>query len=49
MIDVAEMLAGDPDIARTVITHRFPLGEASEAFRIAGDRSSRAIRVVLEP
>jgi threonine dehydrogenase-like Zn-dependent dehydrogenase len=49
MVDVAEMLAGDPEIARTVITHRFPLGDATEAFRVAGDRSSRAIRVVLEP
>jgi threonine dehydrogenase-like Zn-dependent dehydrogenase len=49
MVDVAEMLAGDPEIARTVITHRFPLEDAAEAFRVAADRSSGALRVVLEP
>jgi threonine dehydrogenase-like Zn-dependent dehydrogenase len=49
MADVAAMLADDPDIARTVITHRFPLEDAAEAFRVAADRSSGAIRVVLEP
>jgi threonine dehydrogenase-like Zn-dependent dehydrogenase len=48
MADVAEMLADEPDIARTVITHRFSLEEAPEAFRVAADRSSGAIRVVLE-
>jgi len=45
----AAMLAEDPDIARTVITHRFPIEDAVEAFRVASDKSSRAIRVVLEP
>lgn len=49
MEDAAAMLADDPDIARTLITHRFPLGEAVEAFRIAGTRSAASIRVVLEP
>jgi 2-desacetyl-2-hydroxyethyl bacteriochlorophyllide A dehydrogenase len=49
MEDAADMLADDPDIARTVITHRFPIEEAGEAFRVAGDKSSGAIRVVLEP
>jgi threonine dehydrogenase-like Zn-dependent dehydrogenase len=49
MADVAEMLADDPEIARTVITHRFPLEDATEAFRVAADRSSGAIRVVMEP
>jgi 2-desacetyl-2-hydroxyethyl bacteriochlorophyllide A dehydrogenase len=47
--EAAAMLAADPEIARTVITHRFPLEDAEEAFRVASDRSSGAIRVVLEP
>jgi len=49
MEDAAAMLAADPDIARTVITHRFPIADAAEAFRTAADRSSGAIRVVIEP
>jgi len=49
MEDAAQMLADEPDIARTVITHRFPLEDASEGFRVAGDRASGAIRVVIEP
>ena len=49
MDDAAQMLADDPDIAATVITHRFPLTDAAEAFRVASDKSSGAIRVVLHP
>jgi 2-desacetyl-2-hydroxyethyl bacteriochlorophyllide A dehydrogenase len=49
MDDAAAMLADDPDIARTVITHRFPIEDAAEAFRVAGDRTTGAIRVVIEP
>ncbi len=45
----AALLAGNPTIAQTVITHRFPLDEAAEAFRVAGDRASGAIKVVLHP
>ena len=43
------MLAAQPDIPATVITHRFALEDAAEAFRVASDRSSGAIRVVIEP
>jgi threonine dehydrogenase-like Zn-dependent dehydrogenase len=43
------MLADEPDIARTIITHRFPIDDASEAFRVAADKSTKAIRVVIEP
>jgi len=45
----AAVLAGNPDIAATVITHRFPLDEAAEAFRVATDRAAGAIKVVLMP
>ena len=47
--DAAAMLAADPEIARTLITHRFPIEEAPEAFRTAADRAAGAIRVVIEP
>ena len=49
MEDAAAMVAEEPDIVRTLITHRFPLEDAAEAFRVASDRGSGAVRVVLEP
>jgi 2-desacetyl-2-hydroxyethyl bacteriochlorophyllide A dehydrogenase len=49
MDEAAAMLAEDPEIAQTLITHRYPLEDAEEAFRVAADRGSGAIRVVLEP
>jgi threonine dehydrogenase-like Zn-dependent dehydrogenase len=49
MEDAAAMIADDPEIARTVITHRFPIEDSAEAFRVAGDKASGAIRVVIEP
>ena len=49
MEDAAAMIADEPEIARTVITHRFPIDDAAEAFRVAGDKASGAIRVVIEP
>jgi len=45
----AAVLAAEPEIAATVITHRFPLDAAAEAFRVAADRASGAIKVVLTP
>ncbi len=49
MEDAAQMLAEDPEIARTLITHRFPIEDAVEAFRVASDKTEGAIRVVIEP
>jgi 2-desacetyl-2-hydroxyethyl bacteriochlorophyllide A dehydrogenase len=46
---VAAMLAADPTIAESLITHRFALDDAAEAVRVATDRASGAIKVVLHP
>ena len=45
----AAILAGNPEIPRAIITHRFPLDGATEAFAVAKDRASGAIKVVLTP
>jgi len=47
--EAAAVLAANPGIAATVITHRFALSNAAEAFRVAADRGGGAIKVVLEP
>lgn len=45
----AAILGRRPELAAMLITHRFPLDAAPEAFATAGDRASGAIKVVLEP
>jgi threonine dehydrogenase-like Zn-dependent dehydrogenase len=47
--DAAGLLARVPELAGIVVTHRFPLDDAPQAFAVAADRSSGAIKVVLEP
>ena len=43
------MLASRPELAQMLITHRFPIEDAPEAFRVAQDRSNGVFRVVVEP
>ena len=43
------MLADRPDLVDALITHRFPIEDAEEAFRVASDRAAGALRVVVEP
>jgi threonine dehydrogenase-like Zn-dependent dehydrogenase len=45
----AALLAETPELPRALITHRFPLDAAREAFAVAADKKSGAIKVVLEP
>ena len=45
----AEVLATSPEVARAMITHRRPLGAATDAFDLARQRSGGVIKVVLEP
>lgn len=43
------VLATSTDLAAVLITHRFGLDDAREAFATAGDRATGAIKVVLHP
>jgi threonine dehydrogenase-like Zn-dependent dehydrogenase len=47
--EAADMLALRPELARTLITHRFPIEDAQEGFRVARDKSKGVFRVVIEP
>ncbi len=49
MQESARLLAAMPEVAEAMITHRFPLDQAPQAFAVAADRSSGSIKVVLEP
>jgi threonine dehydrogenase-like Zn-dependent dehydrogenase len=46
--EAADMLAGRPELGDMLITHRYPMQDAPEAFRVAKDRSRGVFRVVVE-
>jgi len=48
-VDAAELLASSPDLVDALITHRFPIDDAVEAYRVACDKSAGARRVIVEP
>ena len=45
----ASLLVDRPEISDAIISHRFGLDDAAEAFRVAADRQSGAIKVVVQP
>jgi threonine dehydrogenase-like Zn-dependent dehydrogenase len=45
----AEVLGRMPDLPDVLVTHRFPLARAADAFATAADRAAGAIKVVIEP
>lgn len=47
-VEAAKTLAENPDIAKALITHRYPLDGVHEAFASAADRASGAIKVCFE-
>jgi threonine dehydrogenase-like Zn-dependent dehydrogenase len=47
--DAANLLASTPHLVDALVTHRFPIEDAAEAFRVAADKSTGALRVVVEP
>jgi 2-desacetyl-2-hydroxyethyl bacteriochlorophyllide A dehydrogenase len=45
----ARLLVDLPELPGALITHRFPLDAASEAWGVAADRSAGAVKVLLQP
>jgi 2-desacetyl-2-hydroxyethyl bacteriochlorophyllide A dehydrogenase len=43
------IMEGDPERARRVISHRFPLRQVDEAFRTAADKSTASLKVQVQP
>lgn len=49
VVVAARILAEQPEIATALVSHRFPLDGAPDAFAVAADRAAGAIKVVIEP
>ena len=47
--DAVDVLAANPVIADVLVTHRFGLDDAPEAFATAADRAAGAIKVIIQP
>ena len=47
--EATRILDAVPDLPDTLVTHRFGLDDAAEAFRVAGDRDEDPIKVVVLP
>ena len=47
--EAADLLASRPELTEALITHRFPIEDAPEAFRVAQDKSKGVFRVVVQP
>ena len=47
--EAAAVLEDNPEVARALVTHRFPLDAVDEAFAAAARRAEGAIKVVLDP
>lgn len=45
----AEALAARPELAGHIVSHRFGLDDAPEAFAVAGDRAHGSVKVVVHP
>ena len=43
------ILQANSERARAIITHRFPLAQAAEAFATAADKATGAIKVQVNP
>ncbi|MGH2588656.1 MAG: zinc-dependent alcohol dehydrogenase [Dehalococcoidia bacterium] len=44
-----DLLSANRDLAASLITHRRPLDAVAEAFALADDKSSQALKVIVEP
>lgn len=47
--EAADYLSLNPHVADALVTHTYPLEDAVEAFRVAKDRQSGAIKVHIHP